>query len=45
MNFFNKEFDELTIEDIIELFCDFSDRVVIHNGHVVGFEKDGGEML
>ena len=37
---YNKEYDKLTLEEIIGLYEKFRDRVVIHNGHVVGFEKE-----
>ena len=37
---YNKEYDKLTLEEIIGLYRKFRDRVVIHNGHVVGFEKE-----
>ena len=37
---YNKEYDKLTLEEIIGSYKKFSDRVVIHNGHVVGFEKE-----
>ena len=42
---YNKEYDALTLNEIIDLYEIFGDRVIIHNGHVVGFEKDGEEKL
>jgi hypothetical protein len=36
---YNKPYNEFTIEEIEYLFNTFSDRVVIHNGRIVGFER------
>ena len=38
---YNKEYDELTLNEIIKLYENCKDRVVLHNGHVIKFEKDG----
>ena len=38
---YNKEYDELTLNEIIQLYENCKDRVVLHNGHVIKFEKDG----
>ena len=37
----NKEYDALTLNEIINLYENFGDVVIIHNGHVIKFEKDG----
>ena len=42
---YNKEYDYLTLEEVVSLYKNFGDRVIIHNGHVVGFEKDGEETV
>ena len=38
---YNKEYDALTLSEIIQLYENCKDRVVLHNGHVIKFEKDG----
>lgn len=38
---YNKEYDELTLSEIIKLYENFRDRAILHNGHVIKFEKDG----
>ena len=38
---YNKEYDALTLSEIINLYENFADRVILHNGHVIKFEKDG----
>ena len=38
---YNKEYDELTLNEIIKLYENCKDRVVLHTGHVIKFEKDG----
>ena len=40
-----KEYDELTLHEIINLYENFGNRVIIHNGHVIGFEKDGDNAV
>ena len=42
---YNTEYDNLTLEEVVSLYKNFGDRVIIHNGHVVGFEKDGEETV
>ena len=37
---YNKEYDALTLNEIINLYENFGDRIILHNGHVVGFEKE-----
>ena len=42
---YNTEYDNLTLEEVVSLYKYFGDRVIIYNGHVVGFEKDGEEVV
>ena len=37
---YNTEYDNFTLKEVVSLYENFGDRVVIHNGHVVGFEKE-----
>ena len=37
---YNIEYDNLTWEEVVSLYKNFGDRIIIHNGHVVGFEKE-----
>ena len=41
---YNTEYDNLTLKEVESLYKNFGDRVIIHNGHVVGFVKDGEEV-
>ena len=41
----NTKYDNLTLEEVIALYKNFGDIAIIHNGHVIGFEKDGEEKL
>ena len=38
---YNKEYDELILNEIINWYENFTDRLILHNGHVIKFEKDG----
>ena len=42
---YNTEYDNLTWEEVVSLYKNFGDIAIIHNGHVIGFEKDGEEKL
>ena len=42
---YNTEYDNLTWKEVVSLYEDFGARVIIHNGHVVGFVKDGEEEV
>lgn len=33
-------YDDLTIEEIVRLFQNYGDMVLLHNGHVVGFTRE-----
>lgn len=33
-------YDDLTIQEIVQLFQNYGDMVLLHNGHVVGFTKE-----
>lgn len=35
-----KKYSNLTLEEIIDSYERYGDRVLLHNGQVVGFEKD-----
>ena len=35
-----KNYDNLTIEEIISKYESLHDAVIIHNGHVVGFSQE-----
>ena len=41
----NTKYDNLTLEEVIALYKNFEDIAIIHNGHFIGFEKDGEEKL
>ena len=38
---YNTEYDNLTWKEVVSLYENCKDRVVLHNGHVIKFEKDG----
>lgn len=33
-------YDDITLKEVIALYENFGDRVIIHNGHIVGFSKE-----
>lgn len=38
-----KDYDNLTLEDIINKYEIYHDSAIIHNGHVIGFSHEWGE--
>lgn len=40
-----KNYDNLTIEEMINKYEKHHDTAIIHNGHVIGFSHEWGEKL
>lgn len=37
---YSKEYDNITIQEMLDVHKQFNEHVILSNGHVIGFEKD-----